>query len=72
MKKQLGFSILLSNAIRYSYENSNIKITVRKVEDKIQFSVTDTGQELRLNIYPKSLTAISEFPEVKKKEQVWD
>jgi signal transduction histidine kinase len=63
---------LLSNAIRYSYENSNIKITVRKVEDKIQFSVTDTGQELRLNIYPKSLTAISEFPEVKKKEQVWD
>ncbi|WP_027382014.1 HAMP domain-containing sensor histidine kinase [Epilithonimonas caeni] len=35
---------LLSNAIRYSYENSNINIDVRKIDDKIQFSVTDTGQ----------------------------
>lgn len=45
---------LLSNAIRYSYENSNIKITVRKVEDKIQFSVTDTGQ----GIAPQYLSKI--------------
>lgn len=45
---------LLSNAIRYSYENSNIKINVRKVEDKIQFSVTDTGQ----GIAPQYLSKI--------------
>ena len=45
---------LLSNAIRYSYENSNIKINVRKIEDKIQFSVTDTGQ----GITPQYLSKI--------------
>lgn len=45
---------LLSNAIRYSYENSNIKINVRKIEDKIQFSVTDTGQ----GIAPQYLSKI--------------
>lgn len=45
---------LLSNAIRYSYENSNIKINVRKIEDKVQFSVTDTGQ----GIAPQYLSKI--------------
>ena len=45
---------LLSNAIRYSYENSHIKINVRKIEDKIQFSVTDTGQ----GIAPQYLSKI--------------
>lgn len=45
---------LLSNAIRYSYENSDIKIDVRKVENKIQFSVTDTGQ----GIAPQYLSKI--------------
>ena len=35
---------LISNAIRYSYENSIIQINVKPVDDKIVFSVTDTGQ----------------------------
>ncbi|MDP9955511.1 PAS domain S-box-containing protein [Epilithonimonas hungarica] len=45
---------LLSNAVRYSYENSNINIDVRKIDDKIQFSVTDTGQ----GIAPQYLSKI--------------
>lgn len=35
---------LLSNAIRYSYENSEITITVSKENDKIKFTVKDDGQ----------------------------
>ncbi len=35
---------LISNAIRYSYENSIIQINVKQEADKIIFSVTDTGQ----------------------------
>jgi PAS domain S-box-containing protein len=35
---------LLSNAIRYSYENSEIHIDVKKEDDKIRFSVTDFGK----------------------------
>lgn len=34
---------LLSNAIRYSYENSEIEINVRNENDKIKFSVKDYG-----------------------------
>ncbi|WBV60669.1 ATP-binding protein [Chryseobacterium camelliae] len=35
---------LLSNAIRYSYENSEIEISVKKEDGKIKFSVTDFGK----------------------------
>ena len=35
---------LLSNAIRYSYENASILIDVSNEEGMIKFSVTDTGQ----------------------------
>lgn len=35
---------LISNAIRYSYDNSVIYVTVNVEKDKIKFSVTDTGQ----------------------------
>lgn len=35
---------LLSNAIRYSYENSEITITLSKENDKIKFAVKDDGQ----------------------------
>jgi signal transduction histidine kinase len=37
-------SNLISNAIRYSYENSKILISTKKLNDKIEFSVTDSGQ----------------------------
>lgn len=33
----------LSNAIRYSYENSNILLTAREAKDQVQISVTDYG-----------------------------
>lgn len=35
---------LLSNAIRYSYEDSKITITAKSLNDKIEISVRDTGQ----------------------------
>lgn len=38
---------LLSNAIRYSHENSSITISVLKINDKIQFSIADTGQGIQ-------------------------
>ncbi len=37
-------SNLISNAIRYSYENSKILISVKNSNGKIEFSVTDSGQ----------------------------
>lgn len=48
---------LLSNAIRYSYENASVKIEIKKDADgKIKFLVTDTGQ----GIQPQYLTKIFE------------
>lgn len=35
---------LVSNAIRYSYENATVYISVKEEKDLIRFSVTDTGQ----------------------------
>jgi len=35
---------LLSNALRYSYENSTVTIDITKLDDKVSFAVTDTGQ----------------------------
>ena len=35
---------LLSNAVRYSYENSRINIKVKHEDHQTKFSVTDTGQ----------------------------
>lgn len=37
-------SNLISNAIRYSYENSKVLISVKNSNGKIEFSVTDSGQ----------------------------
>ena len=45
---------LLSNAIRYSYEDSKITIAARSLNDKIEISVKDTGQ----GIAPKYLDKI--------------
>jgi signal transduction histidine kinase len=35
---------LISNAIRYSYNDSIIYLSIKETENKIQFSVKDTGQ----------------------------
>ncbi|WP_028122553.1 ATP-binding protein [Epilithonimonas tenax] len=45
---------LLSNAVRYSHENSDIKINVCKDNQRIRFSVTDSGQ----GIDPRFLTKV--------------
>ncbi|TJZ61110.1 HAMP domain-containing protein [Sphingobacterium olei] len=47
---------LISNAVRYSYENSIIFVKYKKENNKIQFSVADTGQ----GIHPQYLTKIFE------------
>lgn len=47
---------LLSNAIRYSYENSTIIIKTEEENNQIKFSVSDTGQ----GIQPQYLTKIFE------------
>jgi two-component system, NtrC family, sensor histidine kinase KinB len=45
---------LVSNAIRYSYENAMVYIAVRQESEQILFSVTDTGQ----GIEPKYLNRV--------------
>ncbi|HUH47713.1 MAG TPA: ATP-binding protein, partial [Arenibacter sp.] len=47
---------LVSNAIRYSHEDSSIYIDVKKEGGKVRFSVSDTGQ----GIEPQYLTKIFE------------
>lgn len=47
---------LISNAIRYSYENSTIYIKTEEENNQIKFSVTDTGQ----GVQPQYLTKIFE------------
>ena len=60
---------LISNAIRYSYENSIIQINVKQEADKIIFSVTDTGQGIAPQYPGQILVVISEFRDHKKKVQ---
>ncbi|PJJ66654.1 HAMP domain-containing sensor histidine kinase [Chryseobacterium geocarposphaerae] len=57
---------LLSNAIRYSYDNSDIAIEVKKIEDKIIFSVTDTGQGIEPQYISKVFDRYFRIPGVKK------
>ena len=57
---------LLSNAIRYSHENSDINVNVRKVEDKIQFSVIDKGQGIPSQYIPKVFDRYFKIPGTKK------
>lgn len=45
---------LISNAIRYSYENATVYIVAKEFENRIRFSVTDTGQ----GIEPKYLNRV--------------
>ncbi|WP_426277966.1 ATP-binding protein [Chryseobacterium sp. S-02] len=57
---------LLSNAVRYSYENSDIVIEVKKLEDKIMFSVTDTGQGIEPQYVSKVFDRYFRIPGTKK------
>ncbi|KIC63948.1 ATP-binding protein [Chryseobacterium taiwanense] len=57
---------LLSNAVRYSYENSDIAIEVKKLDDKVMFSVTDTGQGIEPQYVLKVFDRYFRIPGTKK------
>lgn len=57
---------LLSNAIRYSYENSVIYISVELENKKIKFSVTDTGQGIPPQYLDKIFDRYFRIPGSKK------
>lgn len=57
---------LLSNAVRYSYENSEIIIEVKRETDKIIFSVTDTGQGIEPQYVSKVFERYFRIPGTKK------
>lgn len=57
---------LISNAIRYSYENSKIYISISQVKDKIQFSVRDTGQGIAPQYKEKIFDRYFKVPGTKK------
>ncbi|WDF45884.1 ATP-binding protein [Chryseobacterium sp. KACC 21268] len=57
---------LLSNAVRYSHENSEIHVKVEKVEYKIQFSVIDKGQGIPSQYVSKVFDRYFKIPGTKK------
>lgn len=57
---------LLSNAIRYSHDHSTIDITVQEENDKIRFSVTDTGQGIPPEYIDKVFDRYFRIPGTKK------
>lgn len=57
---------ILSNAIRYSYENSTIFLTLKEENDKIIFSVTDTGQGIQSQYLAKIFERYFRIPGTKK------
>lgn len=59
-------SNLISNAIRYSYENSRILISIKKSNGKIEFSVTDSGQGIPQEYQSKIFDKYFRIPGSKK------
>ncbi|AHF15450.1 ATP-binding protein [Niabella soli] len=57
---------LLSNAIRYSYDNSRISIGVTAGDNKIRFAVTDTGQGIPPQYVDKVFERYFRIPGTKK------
>ncbi|MCW3169954.1 ATP-binding protein [Chryseobacterium sp. 09-1422] len=58
-------SNIVSNAIRYSYENSMIEINVEKKEDQIKFSVKDHGYGIEEQYLDKVFTRYFRIPGTK-------
>ncbi len=52
----------LSNAIRYSYENSNVLLTVKEVENKILISVKDSGKGIEPKYQDKIFDRYFQIP----------
>lgn len=57
---------LLSNAIRYSYENSTVFIDVKKKENRIIFSVMDTGEGIEPKYQSKVFDRYFRVPGIQK------
>ncbi|HRH59105.1 MAG TPA: histidine kinase dimerization/phospho-acceptor domain-containing protein, partial [Chitinophagaceae bacterium] len=57
---------LISNAVRYSYDNSVIYIDVTNEHEKIKFSVTDTGQGIPPQYAEKIFDRYFRIPGTKK------
>ncbi len=57
---------LISNAIRYSYENSTIYISVKELKNKVRVSVRDTGQGIAPQYKDKIFERYFRVPGTKK------
>lgn len=57
---------LISNAVRYSYENATIDVKVEKIENQLRFSVTDTGQGIQPQFLSKIFERYFRIPGTKK------
>lgn len=57
---------LLSNSIRYPYENSKVLLTVKEVSDKIQISVQDFGKGIDPKYIHKIFDRYFQIPENSK------
>ena len=57
---------LISNAIRYSYDNAAVYINVKKQDNKIEFSVTDSGQGIAPQYKEKIFDRYFRVPGTKK------
>ncbi|GAB2838093.1 ATP-binding protein [Ferruginibacter profundus] len=57
---------LISNAIRYSYDNAAVHIMVKHYADKIEFTVTDTGQGIAPQYKEKIFDRYFRVPGTKK------
>lgn len=57
---------LISNAIRYSYENSTVYISIKNTGNKIEFAVTDTGQGIAPQYKEKIFDRYFRVPGTKK------
>ncbi|MCA0428029.1 MAG: HAMP domain-containing protein [Bacteroidetes bacterium] len=57
---------LISNAIRYSYDNSTIFLSIKETIDKVQISVRDTGQGIAPQYRDKIFDRYFRIPGTKK------
>jgi PAS domain S-box-containing protein len=57
---------LISNAIRYSYENSKISIKTERKNNQVKFSVSDTGQGIQSQYLKKIFERYFRIPGTKK------
>lgn len=57
---------LLTNAIKYSAENSTIQINIQQTENKVEFSVKDTGKGIPEEFLPKVFDRFFKVPGTEK------